>query len=338
MTAIDEALAAVCSRRDLTADEARSAFAEIMHGDVPEAKIAGLLVGLRVKGEASPELVGAARAMQERCSRVECRTTGLLDTCGTGGDGLKTFNISTATAIVVAAAGVPIAKHGNKSVTSSSGSSEVLATLGVNLQLSAEQVARCIDSVGIGFCFAPLHHSAMKHVGPVRQALGVRTIFNLLGPLVNPAEAAFQLLGTSSVANARLLAGALAELGRERAVVVCGNDELDEVSLWGETTAFEVTAEGITEHAWTAETFGLPECTAADLRVESSEESAAVIRGILDGEGGPARDMVVANAAAALWVAGHVEAVAAGVPKVVTAIDSGAGRETLARLVEASNG
>ena len=337
MSAIDAALAATCEPRDLTVDESHAVFSEIMEGGVDELRIAGLLVGLRVKGETSDELVGAARAMQERCTRVECRTTDLLDTCGTGGDGLHTFNISTATAIVVAAAGVPIAKHGNKSVTSSSGSSEVLQSLGVNLQLSAEQVARCIDEVGIGFCFAPLHHSAMKHVAGVRKGLGVRTIFNLLGPLVNPAGAAYQLLGASSVANARLLAGALAHLGRKRAVVVCGNDELDEVALWGCTTAFEVTPEGIIEHTWTPETIGLPGCSPDDLRVESSEQSADVIRGILADEATPARHIVLANAAAALWTVGKAASLPEGVAQAARAIESGAAEKTLAALVEMSN-
>lgn len=229
---------------------------------------------------------------------------------------------------------MPVAKHGNRSVSSSSGSADVLASLGVNLQISPEQVGQCIDEVGIGFCFAPLLHSAMKNVVPVRKALGIRTLFNLLGPLTNPAGAQFQLLGANRVAFAEKLARALHELGCERAFVVCGNDELDEVSLWGETTVFDVSRDDVKLQKWTASTFGLDECSVEELKVSSPEESAETIQQILSGQTGSARDIVVANAAAALLAGLHETDPAAAADRVAAAIDSGAAKNTLDRLVE----
>ncbi|MDA0810688.1 MAG: anthranilate phosphoribosyltransferase [Planctomycetota bacterium] len=317
-----------------------AAFAAIMDGECSEIDIAALLMALRVRGEEVEEIAGAAAVMRQRATRIKCRSEGLLDTCGTGGDGFHTFNISTATAFVAAAAGVPVAKHGNRSVSSSSGSADVLEALGINLQLSPEQVGKCIDEVGIGFCFAPLLHSAMKNVVPVRKALGIRTIFNLLGPLTNPAGAGLQLLGANKTRFAEKLARVLYELGCKRALVVCGNDEFDEVSLWGKTAVFDVSPEGVEEYTWKAEHFGLSECTVSDLQVpavDGADASAARIRDIVDGKLGPSRDIVVANAAAALIAAGQALGPSEGATLAAEAIDSGRAKDVLTRLSVATN-
>lgn len=332
--AIAGALPQLIERRDLSAEQMQAAVGVIMDGEAAEAQTAALLTALRMKGESVEEIVGAARAMIERCTRIPTNKTGLLDTCGTGGDALHTFNISTATALVVAAAGVPVAKHGNRSVSSSSGSSEVLTALGVNINLQPEHVATCIEDVGIGFCFAPLSHGAMKHAAPIRRTLGFRTIFNLLGPLTNPAGAERQLLGANTPRAAELLANALVQLGRQRAAVVCGNGELDEVSLWGETEAWIVNDRKVQRETWSPATFGLSDINVADLKVDSPESSAAVIRGILDAQPGPARDIVLANAAAALWVAGVVDSLPDGVERAAATINSGRTASLLQRFVE----
>jgi anthranilate phosphoribosyltransferase len=322
--ALKPALTDLVEDRRLSAEVMKSAVGAIMDGQCTEAEIAAFLTALRCRGESVGELVGAARAMRERATPIHCQSNGMLDTCGTGGDLLHTFNISTAAALVAASAGQPVAKHGNRSATSTTGSADVLEALGVNLQLSAERVGRCIDEVGIGFCFAPLLHGAMKHVAPVRKQLGFRTIFNLLGPLTNPASATYQVIGTTRTRVAELLAKALHQLGSQRAIVVCGNDELDEVSLWGETAVFEVSATGVMRHTWTASTFGLAECRVDSLRVNSASQSADVIRRLFDGERGPAYDIVVANAAAGLLAANRVDSIQAAVPLAKAAIDSGA--------------
>lgn len=316
----------------------RSAVGEIMDGACSPAKIAALLTALAMKGEAVSEIAGAASAMRARAAGIPTTRTGLLDTCGTGGDKLHTFNISTATAIVVAAAGAPIAKHGNKSVSSSSGSADVLQALGVNVELSPEQAGRCLDEIGLCFCYARVCHAAMKHVAPIRAELGFRTIFNLLGPLTNPAGAAYQLLGTNSIATAEKLAHAVSRLGTSRTFVVCGNNQLDEVALWGTTTVFDVTASGVEKRIWSASDFGLSECDVGKLRVDSPQASAARIRSILAGESGPARDVVVANAAAALLCSGKERELPQAAERVQQVIDSGAGREMLQRLVDWTGG
>lgn len=334
--AIAAAIRRILRGESATQDQMRHAIAAMMDGQGSDAAIAGLLSALATKGESRDEIVGAALALRERATRIPIDPEGLLDTCGTGGDELRTFNISTATAIVAAAAGVKVAKHGNRSVSSSSGSCDVLEALGVNVQQSPQQVAECIRNVGLGFCFAPLFHGAMKHVAPVRKELGFRTIFNLLGPLANPASAEFQVLGANRIPTARLLAEALLQLGSRRAVVVCGNGELDEVSLWGTTTAFLVEKKKIRELQWTVESFGLAGSEPAALRVSSPQQSAEVIRGILSGAKGPARDIVIANAAAALWVAERVPDVSGGAREAAATIDSGRAAQTLQRLVEES--
>jgi anthranilate phosphoribosyltransferase len=336
MTAIQDYLDRLVAGEDLDTSQAYRAFSAVMDGECSDVELAALLTAIRIKREAVSEIVGAARAMQERATPILATTRGLLDTCGTGGDQLQTFNISTATAFVVAACGVPIAKHGNRGVSSVSGSPDVLEQLGVQNNLSPEAVARCVDELGIGFCFAPLFHSAMKHAAPVRKQLRFRTIFNLLGPLTNPAKADFQLLGTGRVETAGRLARALAELGRRHAYVVCGADQLDEVSLWGTTSAFEVTGAQVVEHHWTAETFGLPECQVADLQINSPAESAAILRGIFEGRPGPQRNIVLANAAAGLLAAQAASDPRDGVEQAAVAIDSGKVPDLVHRLAELS--
>jgi anthranilate phosphoribosyltransferase len=336
-TAIQSALARLIDGCDLDTGQMQEAVADIMDGDVGEAEIAALLTALRVNGETVDEIVGAVQAMDARAVHIDVHRQGLLDTCGTGGDGLHTFNISTATALVAAAAGVPVAKHGNRGVSSTSGSSDVLEALGVNVALAPDRVARCVEEIGIGFCFAPLFHGAMKYAAPVRKQLGFRTIFNLLGPLTNPASAAFQLVGANRIEIADKLARALLRLGRRRALVVCGNDELDEVSLWGETTVFVVAGGRVTEETWSPETLSLPACRVEDLQVRSPTESAAVIGRIFAGETGPARDMVLANTAAALIAAERAEDPQSAVKQAAAAIDSGNASRLCERLAEWTN-
>jgi len=332
MTATQHALDRLVTGHDLDSHEAHAAFAAIMDGQAGDVEIAALLTGLRVKREAVGEIVGAARAMHERATPIRTKHSGLLDTCGTGGDELHTFNISTAAAFVIAACGVPVPKHGNRGVSSRSGSADVLEQLGVEINLSPELITRCVDELKIGFCFAPLIHGAMKHAAPVRKLLRFRTIFNLLGPLTNPAAAEFQIVGTSRVETASRLAQALAELGRNHAFVVCGADQLDEVSLWGKTTAFEVSGRQVTEHFWTAETFGLAECRVEELQIGSPAESAAVIRDIFGGKPGAARDIVLANSAVGLLAARRADDPRTAVELAARAIDSGDASTLLDRL------
>jgi anthranilate phosphoribosyltransferase len=329
------ALEKLLAQQNLTVEETHATVLEIMNGACSEPEIAAFLTALRIKGETVDEITGAARAMREKAAPIPTHVKGKLDTCGTGGSGLHTFNISTATAIVVTACGVPVVKHGNRGITSKSGSSDVLSELNVNLNLSVDEVAQCFNRIQLCFCFAPIFHSAMKHVAPVRKALGFPTVFNLLGPLTNPAAAEFQLLGTARNNLARKLAPALQQLGTRAATVVCGNDELDEVSLWGETLACRVSPSGISEEIWTAASFGLPECSVDDLRIESSEESAGLIERIFQKkEQGPARNMVLANAAAALLTVGKVDDPRTGVDLAAEAIDGGRAAAKLEQLVQ----
>ena len=333
---IETVLKAALSGGTTTSQQMAAAIGVIMDGRADPIEIAALLTALAVRGETALEIAGAAAAMRARATRIPAKTPGLLDTCGTGGDQLHTFNISTAAAIVVAAAGVPVAKHGNRHASSKSGSADVLEALGVDITLAPEAVAQCIDQIGIGFCFARLVHQAMQHVAPVRQKLGIRTIFNLLGPLTNPAGAEYQLLGTNRIATARKLAEAKTQLGGTRTLVVCGADQLDEVSLWGTTTVFDVQGDRIDERRWTAQDMGLPECTPGDLVVGSPSESAEVIRQIFSGQPGPARNIVLVNAGAALLTAGRATDLREAVQQASQAIDTGAARQKLEALVQFS--
>ncbi len=321
---------------DLPMEQMVQTIESIMEGRWSEEQTARLLLALHEKGETVEEVAGAATALRRQVTPIRSPRRGILDTCGTGGDGSRTFNISTTAALVVAAAGVPVAKHGNRAITSRSGSADALAALGVNIEADVARVEACLDELGICFCFAPLLHRAMKHVAPVRRKLGVPTIFNILGPLVNPAQAEFQLLGVGHAGLETLMAEALALLGVRRAVVVHGEDGLDEVTLGGATRATE-TCEGVLHRwVWNPEDFGLAPCSLDCLRVSGPEESAAMIRKVLRGERGPARDVVVANAAAALWAAGRGETVHECAQQCAAVLDSGESFALLNRLVEVS--
>ncbi len=329
---IVEMLARLSAGENLALDEMSAVIDLVMRGDVPDDQLALLLTALRAKGETVEEIAGAAAAMRRHMRPIRSARTGLLDTCGTGGDGSRTFNISTAAALVTAAAGVPVAKHGNRAATSRSGSADVLAELGVNVNADLPVVERCLDTLGICFCFAPLFHPAMKRVGAVRARLGVPTIFNLLGPLSNPAGASFQLLGVGKPHLRNLLARALQLLGTERAVIVCGEDGLDEVTIAAPTRATDVSRGQFRELTWTPETFGLQTLPLDALIVDDPAASAAMIRSVLDGNPGPARDIVVANAAAALWTAGKSDSLEQCAGMAAAALDDGRARELLQRL------
>jgi len=335
---IEAALETLEAGGDLSMEQMSEAIGLIMEGRVGEEETARLLTALHTKGETVAEVAGAAAAMRAKMTPICSRRSDLIDVVGTGGDHSGTFNISTGAALVTAAAGVPVAKHGNRAVTSRSGASDVLATLGVNIEAELGRVEACLDELGICFCFAPLYHQAMKRVAPVRQKLGHPTIFNVLGPLCNPARARRQLLGVGRPELRRLLAEAIVLLGTERTLVVYGTDGLDEVSLGAETEATEAAGKETRELKWTAADFGLKRAELAGLLVEGPEESAAVIGGILDGKRGPRRDVVVANAAAALWTAGRHDSLSRCAAVAAEAIDSGAAKDLLARLVERSWG
>jgi anthranilate phosphoribosyltransferase len=332
---VTRAIDAVCSGDHLTADHAATVLAEIMEGRSGEVQTGAFLVALRAKGETVPELVGLARTMRSLAAPVTTDRTDLVDTAGTGG-GPSTFNVSTTAALVAAGAGCAVAKHGNRSSTSRSGSADLLEALGVNIELSPEQVAACIDEVGFGFMFAPRHHAAMAHVIPVRRELAVRTIFNFLGPLTNPAGAQRQLLGVSDRHYQETIAEALVGLGSARALVVSAEDGLDELSISARTRVIEV-ADGTTEE-WFVEPgqLGLTEAGLGAVAGGSPDQNAAATRAVLEGEQGPRRDLVLLNAGAAIYVGGVAESLAAGVGTAAEAIDSGAANSLLERLISAT--
>ncbi len=328
---VTRAIDAVCKGDHLTADHAAAVLAEIMEGRADEVQTGAFLIALRAKGETVPELVGLARTMRSLAAVVETSREDLVDTAGTGG-GPSTFNVSTTAALVAAAAGCAVAKHGNRS-NSPCGSAELLEALGVDIELSPEQVGQCIDELGFGFMFAPRHHAAMAHVVPVRKALGVRTIFNFLGPLTNPAGAERQLLGVSDRHYQETIAEALVGLGCVRAMVVTAEDGVDELSISARTRVIEV-ADGRTGE-WFVEPgeFGLGRAELEDVAGGDPEENAAVSRAVLAGEGGPRRDLVLLNAGAAIYVGGLAADLGEGVERARVAIDDGAARELLDRLI-----
>ena len=329
-------LAALMERRDM--DGVR--MCELMHGLVggfcDDAMTAALLVALRMKGETADELATAAAVLREYMVPFHAGREDLLDTCGTGGDGTGTFNISTATALVAAGAGVPVVKHGNRAASSRTGSADVLAALGVTVEGDVHCARRCLKAVGMAFCFAPHFHPALQRVAAVRRRLGVRTLFNWLGPLANPARAPYQLLGVGRAEHLDRLAGALARLGTRHALLVCGRDGLDEVSLSGPTLVRQVRDGEIVAHEWTPEDFGLAPCRLEELRADGPEESAAVIRGVLEGREGPAYRVVLANAAAALLAAERVATLAEGVEQAAAAVGDGRAAAVLEGLVRES--
>lgn len=328
---VTRAIDAAASGNHLTADHASAVLAEIMEGRSDEVQTGAFLIALRTKGETVPELIGLARTMRSLATPVEV-SGDLVDTAGTGG-GPTTFNVSTTAALVAAAAGCKVAKHGNRSSTSLSGSADLLEALGVNIEIEPELVAASIEETGFGFMFAPRHHKAMAHVVPVRKALAVRTIFNFLGPLTNPAGAKRQLLGVSDRRYQETIAEALVGLGTERALVVAGEDGLDEVTITGPTRMIEVADGGTREEFVSPEDFGFERAELGDVAGGTPEENAAATRAVLEGERSPRRDLVLLNAAAAIYVGGGAGDFAGGVKAATEAIDSGSAAAMLARLV-----
>lgn len=322
---------------DLGATEISQAVSQIMEGSRPPQEVADFLLALRQKGETATEIAGAASAVRAHMTVVRSSHADLLDTCGTGGDGSSTFNISTAAALVAAAAGAHVAKHGNRSVSSKSGSADVLKELGVNVQASLAQVERCLEEVGICFCFAPVMHPAMKSVAEVRRQLGVPTVFNLLGPLCNPANTPYQLLGVGRPEMLQIMAEVVHQLGGQRTVVVSGTDGLDEVSLSVSTNVRVVTAQGIEDTMWAPTDFGIQPAGIDQLAVSGPEESAQRIRSVLNGVTGPVRDVVVINAAAAIWTVGLEPDLKSATARVQAAVDSGQAQSVLERLCQTSH-
>lgn len=333
---IQEAIQQLVEGQHLTQEQAYETLAEVMRGEATEAQIGALLVALRIIGEAPAEVAGFAQAMRNHARPVATCHPCVVDTCGTGGDALGTFNISTTAAFVVAGAGVPVAKHGNRAVSSQCGSADVLRELGVEIDLRPEAVGRCLDEIGIGFLFAPALHPAMRYAAGPRRELSLRTVFNVLGPLANPAGARRQLLGTFSPAAARLMAGALLDLGTEHALVVHGADGLDEISTTGPTLLLEVREGTLRERELLPEDLGLPRAELADLAGGDPACCAEILRGVLGGQPGPARDIVLLNAAAGIHVGGAAEDLAEGMKLAATAIDTGRALEKLERLIALS--
>ena len=318
----------------LSGDEAESVFHAIMQGEATPAQIGALLMGLSIRGETPDIVAGAARAMRAEATQIHPTSKELLDTCGTGGDGASTFNISTAVAIVVAACGQKVAKHGNRAISSKSGSADVLEALGVKLDIPPQRVADCIDEVGIGFMFAPGHHPAMKHAAVPRRELGMRSIFNLLGPLTNPANADYQVLGVYSADKLELMAGALQRLGVKRALVVHGRDGLDEITTTGITDAIWVEEGCILRQFEISPTaFGIPIAEPEQLSGGDAGHNAGILRRVFSGERGPARDIVMLNAATALWICGKVESIPLGMIMTAATLDGGKAEKTLQALI-----
>ncbi|HSQ56096.1 MAG TPA: anthranilate phosphoribosyltransferase [Gemmata sp.] len=319
--------------KDLTAIAVTDAIRDLVAGRVDETRGAAFLTALRIKGETAQEIAAAALVLREQMVRLVPVSGPVLDTCGTGGDDSGTFNISTAAALVACAAGVPVVKHGNRAVTSRSGSADVLTELGVPIDSGPEWSQKCLDRIGFAFCFAPQFHRGMAHVAELRRKLGVRTIFNLLGPLGNPASAPYQLLGVGKRELLDPLAGAIAELGTRQAVVIHSFDGLDEVSLAAPTMVRVVRGGEYESREWNPEEFGLAPVSLLSIKASSSTESAAIIRGVLDNKDGPARRITLANAAAALWAAESVKSLKEGVEKAEAALKSGKARGVLEQLV-----
>jgi anthranilate phosphoribosyltransferase len=331
-------LTKLIERHDLPFAEMQELMRQIMGGQLTPAQIAAVLIALRTKGETVTEIAAAATVMRELSTKVKVKHTGhLLDTCGTGGDSMQTFNISTASAFVAAAAGAHVAKHGGRSVSSTCGSADVLEKLGVNVNLKPEQVAHCVDTIGVGFMFAPSHHSAMKHAAPVRRELGVRTMFNLLGPLTNPAGAQNQVIGVFHQSLTAKLAQVLSELGSRHVLVVHGADGMDEISISDGTYIAELKDGKVNEYTVHPDLFGLPSAPVSMLRVANIDEACEKLLGVLNNEAGASRDIVQLNAGAAIYVSGLAKTLEEGVTKADQVITSGAAKTKLQQLVEASN-
>jgi anthranilate phosphoribosyltransferase len=332
---LTEAIDALASRRSLSQEEAAAVLREIMADQASEVEIAGFLVALRTKGETEEELAGLAQTMRSFATPVTCKRTDLLDTSGTGG-GFRTFNVSTTAALIAAGAGCAVAKHGNRSATSLSGSADVLEALGARLDVGPEGVARCIDEAGFGFMFAPAHHSATRFVVPVRKELAVRTIFNFLGPLTNPAGARRQLVGVADPGFLDVMAGALARLGVDRALLVSSADGLDEMSTSGETHVVEVNGTAIERYVVTPQQLGIEPASSDAVAGGTPEQNAAATRAILEGEPGPRRDIAVLNGGAAIYAAGQADSLPAGVEQAKESVDSGTAADSLREYVRLS--
>lgn len=333
MLSAKEALNKLIDRVDLTHDEMLDVMQQIMQGEYTPAQMSGILVALRMKGETVDEIAAAAEVMRSLSTKVKVAEDAfLVDTCGTGGDGIQTFNVSTLSAVIAAAAGARVAKHGGRSVSSTCGSADVLEALGVNVNLTANQVAQAVDSIGIGFMFAPNHHSAMKHAAPVRRELGVRTLFNLLGPLTNPAGARRQVMGVFDRALTGKLAHVLQQLGSEHVLVVHGADGMDEISFSGDTYVAELKHGKISEYLINPRQFGMALHAAESIRVQNAEESKNMIMAVLAGQHGPARDIVLLNAGAAIYVAGQSPSLLDGIAKAAQTIDDGSALSKLQQL------
>ncbi len=327
------AISTVSERRDLTKKEMIQVMRLIMTGQATPAQIGGFLIGLRMKGETTDEIFGAAQVMRDLATKVSVGQQYLVDTCGTGGDGTSTFNISTATAVVAAAAGAKVAKHGNRSVSSRSGSADVLEAAGVNLDLSPEQVAQCVDKIGVGFMFAPKHHGAMKHaIGP-RKEMGIRTIFNVLGPLTNPAEAPNQVLGVFDVKWLDPLANVLKQLGSQHVLVVHADDGMDEISIQSATQVAELKNGEIIRYTVTPEQFGMERGTIEAITASDAQQSLTIIKQVFSNQAGPARDIVLLNAGAAIYASGIAENLTAGIAKAHEVLANGGAANKLDELV-----
>jgi len=331
------AIKAVIENQDLTEDEMIDVMRLIMTGEATPAQVGGFLVGLRIKGETIDEITAAASVMRELATKVDVNKEHLVDTCGTGGDSSGSFNISTASAIVVAAAGGRVAKHGNRSITSKSGSADVLEQAGVNLEISPEQVAKCVNEVGVGFMFAPMHHSAMKHaIGP-RREMAVRTIFNVLGPLTNPAGAPNQVLGVFAKDLVEPMANVLKRLGSQHVLVVNADDGLDEISIGAATQVAELKDGEVSVYSIQPEDFGIQRANLEDIRAKDAADSLDIINRVFANEAGPANDIVCLNAGAAIYVSGLVTSLATGVEKAKEVIAGGKVASKLEELVKATN-
>ncbi len=324
------------SLNNLTESEMTEAVDQLLRGKIAHEQIVDFLVALHRKGETAEELAGAARSLRAAMVRIPSSRRPVLDTCGTGGDGSKTFNISTAAAIVLAAAGCKVAKHGNRKITSSTGSADVLSELGINLEAPPEVIQKCLDEIDLCFCFAPLFHPAMKHVGAARRQLDHPTIFNRLGPLANPAEAEHQVIGVGQSDLQSTMAETLQRLGTARSLVVRGHDGVDEISISAPTRVLEVTQAGIIEHLWTPELFGLSTSSRDSLFADDPATSAVCIRSVIDGQSGPCRDIVVMNAAAAYWLTTSGLSLKQCAAHIQNSIDSGRAKFVLQRLAELS--
>lgn len=328
-----EALNQVLASQDLSHAQMLGVMQQVMGGELTPIQISALLIALRMKGETVEEIAAAAEVMRALSTKVNIKdTTHLVDTCGTGGDGIQTFNVSTVSAFVAAAAGAKVAKHGGRSVSSTCGSADVLEVLGVDVNKAPDEVVASVDEIGIGFMFAPNHHSAMKHAAPVRKALGVRTIFNLLGPLTNPASALRQVVGVFDQALTSKLAQVLQKLGSEHVLVVHGADGMDEISFTGDTYIAELKDGKITEYTVNPKQFGLSTHLLKEIQIQNAEESKAMILGVLNGQQGAARDIVLMNAGAAIYVAGITTSLQAGIESAAQMIDSGAALTKLEAL------